>query len=49
MNREGPVRDVMIDGGLDHSDHEMVEFKIFSVMRKKGQQSCYPGFQESKL
>ena len=41
--------DVMVGGCLGHSDHEMVEFKIFGVMRKKGQQSCYPGFEESKL
>ena len=25
----------MVGGCLGHSDHEMVEFKIFSVMRKK--------------
>ena len=48
VNREGLVGDVMVGGCLGHSDHEMVEFKIFSVMRKKGQHSCHPGHQESK-
>lgn len=28
------MEDVMVGGCLGHSDHEMVEFKIFSVMRK---------------
>lgn len=35
VNRE---RDVMVGYCLGHSDHEMVEFKIFSVMREKGSQ-----------
>ena len=33
--RDGLIGDVMIGGCLGHSDHEMVEFKIFSVMTKK--------------
>ena len=35
VNRGGLVGGVMIGGCLGHSDHEMVEFKIFGVMRKK--------------
>lgn len=35
VTREGLLGDVMIDGCLVHRDHEMVEFKIFSVMGKK--------------
>ncbi|KAK4806138.1 hypothetical protein QYF61_001061 [Mycteria americana] len=35
VNGEGLVGDVMVGGCLGHSDHEMVELKIFSVMRKK--------------
>lgn len=27
--------DVMVCGCLDHGDHEIVEFKIFGVIRKK--------------
>ncbi|KAK4811148.1 hypothetical protein QYF61_019779 [Mycteria americana] len=34
-SREGLVGDVMVGGCVGHSDHEMVEFKIFGVMRKK--------------
>jgi len=34
VNREGRVVDVTVGGCLGHSDHEMVEFIIFSVMRK---------------
>ena len=32
---EGFVGEVMVGSCLGHSDHEMLEFKIFSVMRKK--------------
>lgn len=35
VNREGLVRDVVIGGCLGHSDHEMIEFKIFRAMGKK--------------
>ena len=35
VNREGLVEDVMVGGCLGHSDHKMVEFKVFSVMRKR--------------
>jgi len=35
VNREGLVRDVMVSGCLGHSDHDMIEFKTVSVMRKK--------------
>ena len=35
VNGEGLMGDVMVGGCLGHSDHEMVEFKIFSIMRKK--------------
>lgn len=34
VNREGLVGDVMVGGCCGHSDHKMVEFKIFDVMRK---------------
>ena len=47
MNREGFVGDVMVGGCLGHSDHDMAEFKIFSVMRKKDSRAA--GLQESKL
>lgn len=45
VNREELMEDVMARGCLGHSDCEMLEFKIFSVMRKKAQQICYPGLQ----
>ena len=35
VNREGLVGDVMVGACLGHSDHEMVEFKIFSVRKKR--------------
>ena len=35
MTREALVGDVMVGGCLGHSDHEMVEFKLLSVKRKK--------------
>ena len=35
VNREGLVGNVMVGGCLGHSDHEIIEFKIVSVMRKK--------------
>jgi len=35
VNTEGLVGDVRVGGCLDHSDREMVEFKIFVVMRIK--------------
>ena len=35
VNREGLVGNVMVGGCLGHSDHEITEFKIASVMRKK--------------
>lgn len=41
--------DVMVCGCLDHGNHEIVEFKIFGGMRKKGQQICHPGLEESRL
>lgn len=41
--------DVMVRGCLDHGDHEIVEFKIFGGMRKKGQQICHLGLEESRL
>jgi len=31
----GLMEDAMVGGCLGHSNHEMVKFKIFSVMRKK--------------
>ena len=34
VNRDGLMGDVMIGGCLGHSDHEMVEFKVFGNMRK---------------
>lgn len=34
VNREGVMGDVMV-AGSGHSNHEIVEFKIFRVMRKK--------------
>ena len=33
-NREGLVGDVVIGGRLGHSDHEVVEFKIYGDRRK---------------
>lgn len=35
LTREGCVGDMMVGGCLGHSDHELVDFKIFGVMRKK--------------
>lgn len=35
VNREGLMGDVLLDGFPGHSGHEMVEFKIFSVIRRK--------------
>jgi len=34
-NREGLVEDVMVGSCLGHSDHKMVHYKIFGVMREK--------------
>jgi len=49
VNREGLMGDVMVGGCLGHSDHEILAFKIFGVMRKKGRQSCHSGFPGGKL
>lgn len=49
VNKEGFVEDVMVGGCLGYSGYEMVEFRIFSVLEKKGQQSFCSGLQESKL
>jgi len=49
VNREGPVGDVMVGGGLSHSDHKMVEFKIFSVMRKKDNRVATLDFEQANL
>jgi len=35
FENRGLVGDVMVGGSLGHSDHEMVELKIFNVMRRK--------------
>lgn len=35
VNTEGLMGDVMIGDCLGHIDHEMVEFKIFSVARNQ--------------
>ena len=35
VNGEGHVENVVVGHCLGHSDHEMFQFKIFSVMRKK--------------
>jgi len=35
VNREGLRGNVVVGGCLGHSDHQVVEFKIFRVMRKK--------------
>jgi len=35
VNREELVGYVIVDGCLSHSDHEMVEFKIFGVKTKR--------------
>lgn len=49
VNR-GLMGGVIVGVCLGHSDHEMVELNgyAFSTMRKKGHQSCYPGFQKKK-
>lgn len=38
VNKEGHVGYVMVGGCLVYSSHKMVEFKIFSLMRKKNGQ-----------
>ena len=49
VNREGLVGDVMVGGCLGHSDCEMVEFKIFSVMRKKDSRVATLDFRRANL
>ncbi|KAK4827172.1 hypothetical protein QYF61_015134 [Mycteria americana] len=49
VNREGLVGDVMVGGCLGHSDYEMVEFKIFSVMRKKDSRVATLDFRRGNL
>lgn len=48
LNR-GLVGDVMVGGCLGHSDHEMVEFKFFGVMRKKASRVATLDFKRANL
>ena len=41
--------DVMVGGCVGHSDHEMAEFKIFSVMRKKDGRVATLDFRRANL
>jgi len=43
------VGDVIVGGCLCHSDHEMVEFKIFSVMRKKDSRAASLDFRSANF
>jgi len=49
VNREGLVGDVMVGGCLGHSDHEMIEFKIFDVMRKMGSRVATLDFKRANF
>jgi len=49
VNTEGLIGDVMVGGCPGHSDHEMVEFKIFSVMRKKDSRVATLDFRRANL
>jgi len=39
----------MVGGCLDHSDHETVEFNIFSVMRRKVSRVVTLGFKKANF
>lgn len=39
-------RFVKVGGCLGHRDHEVLESKIVSVMRKRDKKSCYPRLHE---
>jgi len=43
------VGDVRVGGCLGHSDHEIVECKIFSVIRKKDMSVATPGFRRGNF
>jgi len=49
VNREGLGGGVMVGGYGGHSDHEMVEFKIFSVMRKKDSRVASLNFRRANF
>ena len=49
VNRERLTGDGMVGGCVGHSDHEMVEFKIFSVMRKKDSRVATLGFRRANI
>ena len=49
VSREGLVGDVMVGSCLSHSDHKMVEFKIFSVMRKKDNEVAALDFRRANV
>lgn len=44
-NREWLVAKVAVDGCLGHSDHELVEVKIFGVRRQKVSRVATPDFR----
>lgn len=46
LDRGGLMGDAMVGSRLGYGDHERVDFQC-NV--KNGQQSCYPGLQESKI
>lgn len=49
VNREGLMGYVMIYGCLGQSDHKMIEFKGFGVMRRKFSRIATLDFKRAKL
>jgi len=49
VNREGPMGDVVVDGCPGHSDREIFEFKIFSVIRKNDSRDATLDFRRANF
>jgi len=49
VNREGLVVDVMVGVCICHSDHEIVELKIFSAIRKKDSRVATLNFRRANF
>lgn len=49
VNREGLTGDVLVGGYPGHSGHEMVEFKIFGVIRRKDSRAATLDFRKANF
>ena len=47
VNREGLVDDVAVEGRLEHSDHEIIEFSILRDARRGGSRTDILDFQRA--